>query len=363
MSQAHTSFCAFELLESRKLLSASLTPDTTTPPLISRLGTSHQTDTTTLPVSGDVNPYGAFFVPGDYVGGGPLNPGDLIVDNFNNSGNLQGTGSTIMQITTPDVQSTFYQGSAGLGLSGALGVLKRGFVIVGSVPTTDGTAATIGAGKLLVLTANGTLEETVSNPTLLDGPWGMAVNDQGATAQLFISNVLSGTISRVQLTVTGHVHFVTITQIGSGFAHHSDPSALEVGPAGLVFDAKTNTLYVAGTADNKIFAISDASTRSTDAGTGTVIYSDAAHLRGPIGLIETAYGDLVTANGDAVNADASDPSELVEFTTTGSFVSQFSISGSEGGAFGLAIIDTKHLEIFCAVNDITNQTDVWNLHL
>jgi len=49
-------------------------------------------------------------------------------------------------------------------------------------------------------------------------------------------------------------------------------------------------------------------------------------------------GDLITANGDAVNPDPTQNSELVEFTPTGQFVAEFSIEpNNSGSAFGIAL--------------------------
>src|ERR1700693_360083 len=39
----------------------------------------------TIPTNGDVNPYGVAFVPKNFPAGGLLNPGDLLVSNFNNN--------------------------------------------------------------------------------------------------------------------------------------------------------------------------------------------------------------------------------------------------------------------------------------
>jgi hypothetical protein len=52
----------------------------------------------TIPANGDLNPYGVAFVPPGFPSGGPLEPGDILVSNFNNSGNLQGMGSTIIKL-------------------------------------------------------------------------------------------------------------------------------------------------------------------------------------------------------------------------------------------------------------------------
>ncbi len=101
----------------------------------------------TVPANGDVNPYGIVNVPRNV---GSLVRGDLLVSNFNNSENLQGTGTTIVQMTPSGSQSLFAQINpttlpgpcpGGVGLTTALAILPRRLVVVGSLPTSDGTAA------------------------------------------------------------------------------------------------------------------------------------------------------------------------------------------------------------------------------
>jgi hypothetical protein len=89
----------------------------------------------TVPMNGDVNPYGVAFVSRDFqTGTGPLVHGDILVSNFNNSQNIQGTGTTIVRIPASGSPTVFFQGKAGLGLSTALGTLQSGFVVVGNSP-------------------------------------------------------------------------------------------------------------------------------------------------------------------------------------------------------------------------------------
>jgi hypothetical protein len=57
----------------------------------------------TIPGNGDLNPYGVALVPPGFPTDGPLAPGDILVSNFNNSNNLQGTGTTIIKFTPNDV--------------------------------------------------------------------------------------------------------------------------------------------------------------------------------------------------------------------------------------------------------------------
>jgi hypothetical protein len=238
--------------------------------LLPELANSPLVTATTVPANGDVNPYGVTFVPKGFAAGGLTSAGDVLVSNFNNSANLQGTGTTIVSVTPAGATSLFYQGPAGEGLTTALGVLRAGFVLVGNVPSTDGTSATVGQGSLIVLDKLGNQVADFTDPALLDGPWDLAVVDNGPTAHVFVSNVLTGTVTRLDLKDSAKTDTVTLvkqTQIASGFTFGPDPAAFELGPTGLVFTK--NTLFVASTDDNAIYAIPAALGRKTDAGTGT----------------------------------------------------------------------------------------------
>jgi hypothetical protein len=97
--------------------------------------------------------------------------GHILVSNFNNSANLQGTGTTIVDIAPNGTASLFAwidasslpgQCPGGVGLTTALVVLRAGWVIVGSLPTTDGMSATAQAGCLIVLNKQGAVVETIA---------------------------------------------------------------------------------------------------------------------------------------------------------------------------------------------------------
>jgi len=314
----------------------------------------------TVPPNGDVNPYGVAIVPPRFHGGESLHAGDILVSNFNDGGNLQGTGSTIVRITPSGRTSVFFQGPAGVGLTTALGVLEDGFVLVGNVPTTDGTFGTIGQGSLIVLDHKGNVVANLTDAALLDGPWDLTIHDMGHRAQVFVSNVLSGTVTRLDLQLGSGVVVKGATQIASGFAHRSDPAALVVGPTGLVFDERTGSLFVASTGDNGIYEIPHAAATMADAGIGNLVYTDNVHLHGPLGLVLAPNGHFITTNGDAVNPDPTQPSEMVEFTRHGEFVAQVPVnSTAQGGAFGIAIAGDEERVVLVAVDDILNALDVW----
>lgn len=301
-----------------------------------------QVTSSTVPANGDVNPYGVAIVPSGFPSGGTIKPGDVLVSNFNNSNNLQGTGTTIVSLTPNGIVApsgsakVFFHGS-GLGLTTALGVLRRGFVLVGNVPTSDGTIGTIKPGSLLFLDKNGKMVSPSPYTAKLDGPWDLTIEDGFDRAQVFVSNVLNGTVTRLDLTVGRSSLTVNrATVIATGYTVQPNAAALILGPTGLAYDKRDDLLYVASTGDNEIFVVRRAGSRSGSSGRGAVVFADP-HLRGPLALVFAPNGNLLTANGDAVNADPTQPSEIVEFTVAGKFVRQFDVDAAQGGAFGMAI--------------------------
>jgi hypothetical protein len=320
--------------------------------------------TSTVPGNGNQNPYGLAFVPANFPTGGVLQPGDLLIANFNNADNDQGTGTTITRIDSLGHNSTFFT-SALPGLDAALGILQAGFAVVGNVPSVNGTPQ---AGALQFLDKNGHVLLTLTDATLLDGPWGLTVaKDTGATAELFVANVLSGSITRINLQIqNGTITVLSKTQIQTGFGHRLDNAAFVVGPSGLAYDAANDILYVASSVDNEIFEITSA---SVGQGVTALVVNDQTHLHGPLGLLLLPNGNLLVANSDAQNVDPNQPSELVEFTTVpqlllgqtfGKFVTQLSVDANNGGAFGLGLSNTGGQFRLAAVDDNANTVTIWS---
>jgi DNA-binding beta-propeller fold protein YncE len=242
-------------------------------------------------------------------------------------------------------------------------VLRNGFVIVGNVPSRDGTAATVTSGSLLVINNEGHLVSTISGPEIV-GPWDMTVFDEGNQAIAFVSMVLSGRVVRLNLDVSAtDVTVTSKTVIAAGYEHRADPVAFEVGPTGLVYDPIPDVLYVASTADNAVFAVQNAATRGNSGSRGTVIYTDANHLHGPLGMAEAPNGHLLVANSDVINSNPHLPSEIVEFTKQGQFVGQLSVDPLQGGSFGLAVNVNDGESFFAAVDDNTATLTLWRMPL
>ncbi len=346
----------------------------------------------TVPGNGDVNPYGVAVVKRSV---GNLTMGDILVSNFNNSANQQGTGSTIVKFAPDGTMTLFAMIDAaslpgtcpgGVGLTTALVALRSGWIIVGSLPTSDGTAATAKAGCLIVLDSTGKPVETLTGP-LINGPWDMTAWERDNTAKLFVTNVLNGTIAaspavvnegtviRIDLDLTGAMPAATaMTVIGSGFSERTDPAALVIGPTGVGLGRRgipglmdglmtapesedevetedesedgTTVLYVADSLNNAIQIITEPLTRVTSAGTGTTL-SSGGSLNDPLGLI-VARNRIFTVNGN--------DGFLTETTAAGVQIATklLDSTGSPPGAgtlFGLAFVPGRGIYF---VDDGTN---------
>ncbi|MFE5161592.1 hypothetical protein ACFRNT_24400 [Streptomyces sp. NPDC056697] len=319
----------------------------------------------TVPANGDLNPYGTALVKKSV---GDLRRGNVLVSNFNNAANEQGTGTTLVQISPRGTATLFAQIDpqnlpgpcpGGVGLTTALSILPGGWVVVGSLPTADGTSATAQAGCLLVLDSHGKVRETFSGQGI-NGPWDMTAKSRGDETDLFVTNVLNGTVAGggdivrrgtvLRITLRTHDNRpptrIATTVIGSGFAQKTDPAALVIGPTGV--GLRDGTLYVADTVDNRITAIPDALTRRTSAGIGRVVSTDQ-HLNGPLGLAITPKGNILTVNSGDGN--------IVETTPRGAQVAVRTLDSSgtppgAGALFGLAIAENPDRVYF--VDDATN---------
>ena len=189
------------------------------------------------PAKGDQNPYGVAVVSKSM---GSLVRGSVLVSNFNNSQNQQGTGSSIVEISPNGSLRTFAviprpTSTPAVGCTTALVYLRHGFVIVGTLPAPGGNSAKATAGALTVLNADGHVVSTIKAPDI-NGPWDMTAVDRGNTAVLFITNVLNGTVAakgkvvkrgtvvRLKLSLSkAKPRVLANSVIATGFPEHTDP--------------------------------------------------------------------------------------------------------------------------------------------
>jgi hypothetical protein len=321
----------------------------------------------TVPANGDQNPYGIVTVQHS---AGALHAGATLISNFNNAGspplgNLQGTGSTIVELTAHGRLSLFARINpatlpgacpGGVGLTTALAVLPQGYVVVGSLPTMNGSAATAQAGCLIMLDSHGHAVETIAGAPI-NGPWDMTAVSTGSNSTLFVSNVLNGTVASgetpvplgtvVRIRLHGGRHtpprVSSMQVIATGFPERTDPAALIVGPTGVALGAK-GTLYVADTQGKRIAAVPNALGRRTPLGGGGATVAAGGFLNGPLGLTIAPNGDILTANA----ADGN----IVETTTAGLERRAFDTGAGGGGLFGLAV--APNLRGLLYVDDANN---------
>ena len=315
----------------------------------------------TVPANGDQNPYGVAVVPSST---GDLHQGDVLVSNFNNAANAQGTGTTIVQVSPGGAVSQFagITDSAcpgGVGLTTALVVLRSGWVIVGSLPTQNGSIS--GAGCLIVLDSHGVVRETLAGHGI-NGPWDMTAVDLGGLSELFVTNVLNGTVAAGGNTVNGGTvlrllitsgpfglpRLLSVTQIGSQLPETLNSAALVIGPTGVGF-GPNGTLYVADTLDNRIAAIPNAGVRFKDDGPGQTVSVGGA-LNGELGLAIAPNGDILTVNGNDGN--------IVEVTPGGAQTVKTLIPNGAGDLFGLAVKPGADAVYF--VNDGNNTLNLFH---
>ncbi|QIE28824.1 hypothetical protein SBC1_69260 (plasmid) [Caballeronia sp. SBC1] len=293
----------------------------------------HTTLINTVPSNGDQNPYAIVVAP---VSSGTVKQGDVLVGNFNNAANLQGTGSTIINYHPETKQMTVFATvprdlkdcPGGIGLSTAMTMLKSGWVIVGSTPSNDGTTGTKGAGCLIVLDNQGKVASTIVSPNIND-PWGnMAVVDNGDHATLFLSNAGFGvggadgnppvfkqsTILRLDLDIPqGKAPVVKQeTVIASGFGAQADKGVFLIGPTGLALSTDQKLLYASDAIGNRVTEIDDPMTRDTSAGVGRELTADG-FLHRPLAMVTAPNGHLLVTNalnGQVVEIDPATGKQL-----------------------------------------------------
>jgi hypothetical protein len=327
----------------------------------------------TVPANGDVNPYGLTVVPQT---AGKLVRGDMLVSNFNSKANVQGTGTTIVEVA-PDGSARLFARlrslpssdpcPGGIGLTTGLEVLPGGWVAVGSLPTAKGGVlpALNPTGCIIVLDSQGRPVETWVSKNI-NGPWDMTMQAGSGHAALFVSNVLSRTGSgrsvpapsgqctvvrvNVALAPGTRPRMTSVTVVGSGFPWQTNKAALIQGPTGLAL-GRSGILYVVSTLGNSISAIPDALTRTSPTAPGAGVLTSGGSLNGPLGLTAIPDGNLIAVNGNNGKA--------VEITPAGRQVATVTlVPRGAGDLFGVTTPADGQGLLF--VNDGTNALDLFS---
>ncbi len=282
------------------------------------------------PVTGDVNPYGLDIAHEDKA---ELERGDLVVCDFNDSANVQGTGSAIIALhPTP--------GSVPRSIANLPALLGCTEVALSS--HDDILATAFAANDVAIVSAAGSLRATLMGAPF-NAPFGItraARNDADEEAVFYESNATDGTIVRIDPR-TDHT-----TVIASGFAVNNGAPGSILGPSGLQYDARSDRLYIVDGTNNTVVMFRHVSTIGdhgiTVVASGTsfsgpfakrarLVFSGAP-LNGPISSALLSNGNLVIGN----TLDPNGENLMIELTPSGHVLNVRNVdTGAAGALFGM----------------------------
>ena len=298
----------------------------------------------TIPANGDQNPYGLDVAKST---AGKIQRGDLVVCNFNDSANVQGTGTTIVAIhphpgSTPVLvaQDPSLLGCAEVALS----------------PNDVIWAAAFAANDNPLVSPGGAVLTTLPGGPW-HGPFGQAFAPRATafgSASFYESNASDGSIVRINIK-PGPAF--TFDVIATGFPVNNGVPGSILGPSGLQYDEKHDRLYIVDGTNNALYAFRHVSTIPAGGivigGGGTtfsgpfrrrarLIYSGAP-LNGPISSALFSNGHLALGN----TLDPNGKNLLVEIAPCGRVLDVKNVDrGVAGAIFGMVatgkdIDDTK----------------------
>lgn len=297
-----------------------------------------------------VNPYGLAIAPST---NGDFTAGDVVVCNFNDKKNVQGTGYTVVTLH-PKPGSTPKEVSEDKLLLGCDAItLTPGDIIFAAAFTANDDPFLGDNGKLVA--------NQKGKP--FDRPFGQIyAQTTSGTASVFESNAADGTIVRINLGST-----ITYDVIAKGFkVNHGKPGSI-LGPSGLSYNPNGDILYIVDGADNTVVSFSKASTipnggitvekggkfKGPSASDAHLVYSGAP-LDAPISSALFFNGNLVvgnTGNPNGINY-------MIELSPAGKVLYKRNVDkGAAGAIFGMATAGTSAANTQLFFND-DNANDV-----
>jgi len=311
------------------------------------------------PVNGDVNPYGLDIAK---TNAGLLSAGDLVVCNFNNSANVQGTGTTIISLhPVVGATPTHVAQSASLLGCNAIAIAPNNNIWAAAFAANDNPIVSP-AGAILT--------------TLPGGPWnhpfGQAFSPHSgpfaSIAAFYESNAADGSIVRTDIN-PGPVF--TFDIIATSFPVNGGAPGGILSPSGLQYDAKHDRLYIVDGTNNTVYSFKHVSTIpqggihvNADGKTfsgpfkkrARVVFSGAP-LNGPISSALLFNGHLAIGN----TLDPAGQNLIIELAPHGGHVLAIKNvdTGAGGAIFGMvASGSTKNDTKVYFNDDNTNTTDI-----
>ena len=310
--------------------------------ILKNLNTDVVIGSTVDPVNGDKGPHSLAIVPTNYG----LKKGQLVVCNFADSNGMPGNGTTV-EVLNPSpgsnptrfAQSNDIKGCAGTAINKGNQVYATGLI----------------SGVMTQFDQTGTEVTTYGSP--LVAPFS-AVDAHGkhpySPDYVFASDASTGSIVSLGTNNygAGYQQVATGFSVGSG----SQTGWNTVGPSGLSYYQKTDTLYIADGASNTVdlfthasallvkneIVVSDGGKKFTclhkKTTCGKLVYA-GSQLNAPVAMTVLPNGNLIVANTGAASGGGN---ELVEMTPKGVVLDTKVIdSGPAPAVFALATIGTS----------------------
>jgi hypothetical protein len=324
--------------------------------VITQLNTMTTIGSTVDATNGDNNPYGLAIAP---VTAGNITAGDLIVCNFNSSAssNAAGQGTTI-----EDLSPTAGAKPVRIAQDASL----KGCDALALNPTSDTIwAAAYTANDNPIFKPTGALVTTLATNFAWMGPWGQiyaapmtsmsggGTYGSGGTASsgpnaFYVSEAQNGAIVQVAITASGFQY----NTIATGFPVNLNSQYGILAPAGLTYNASTDTLYIVSSASNSVVALSNASTIPSGGITVTAGMNNALTFGGPAAAqakviysgtpLNYPVSAALLYNGDLIVGNTGDNNMVEINPSTGMVVGEKSVdSGNAGAIFGIATTGTS----------------------
>jgi hypothetical protein len=294
------------------------------------------------------NPYGLDVAKN---AAGPIAAGDLVICNFNNAANVQGTGSTILALH-PVVGSkpTLIAQDPSLIGCNALALSPAGVSWSAAFSANDNPLVSAGGAVLT---------------TLAFGPWHGPFGEAFAPnrgpfgkAAFYVTNAGDGTIVRVNILSAGGFSYDVIA---TGFAINGGAPGSILGPSGLQYDGKNDTLYIVDGADDSLTLFKRVSTIppggifAKNGSFGGPFHNRAQRvfsgspLNGPISSALLPNGHLVLGN----TLDADGRNLMVEISPSrGKVAATKNVdTGAAGALFGMVATGSSDDDVQLFYND------------
>jgi sugar lactone lactonase YvrE len=292
----------------------------------------------------DVNPYGLDVAR---VTSGDITAGDLVVCDFNDPGNVQGTGTEIVRLH-PTVGSTPFLVAKSTTLTGCNAIAMA--------PNGTIWAAAFKANDNPIFSGSGTLINALSN-----GPWNHPFGETFAIGHsaFYVSNAGDGSIVRVSVPA------LKFTTIATGFPVNGGKPGSILSPSGLNYEPATDTLIVVDGTNNALYAIHDVSSVGANgiavdasgvnfsgpSSTHAHVVFTGAPLNGPISSAILPSGTIAVGN----TLDPDGKNLIVEISSAGSVLKILNVdTGPAGAIFGMVRCGTIASPKICFNDDNDN---------